>query len=124
MTKDVLPVDLVDELRDDLDRSLGVNHQPDAQAELQLRMFETSRANLSLFDREPIVTFAERLIGDDRPAFGADHVHVIHNNSFPDPARPGNIQLASGRAAVLRLCQPAPQAPARISPGRPVRIVA
>ena len=46
-----------------------------------------SQANLSLFDREPIVTFAERLIGDDRPAYGADHVHVIHNNSFR--TRPG-----------------------------------
>lgn len=79
---DVLPADLVAELKADLDRMLGDTHQPEASAELWHRMFESSRANLSLFDREPVVTFAERVIGDDRPAFGADHVHVIHNNSF------------------------------------------
>jgi ectoine hydroxylase-related dioxygenase (phytanoyl-CoA dioxygenase family) len=80
--EDVLPPDLVTELKSDLDGLLGAEAQQGVSAELRLRMFETSRANLSLFDREPIVTFAERLIGDDRPAFGADHVHVIHNNSF------------------------------------------
>jgi ectoine hydroxylase-related dioxygenase (phytanoyl-CoA dioxygenase family) len=84
---DVLPAGLVGELRADLDSILGDSYQPEATAELHMRMFETSRANLSLFDREPIVTFAERVIGDDRPAFGADHVHVIHNNSFR--TRPG-----------------------------------
>ena len=84
---DVLPVDLIAELRADLDRALGGTNKPAAKAELWQRMFESSRANLSLFDREPIVTFAERLIGDARPGFGADHVHVIHNNSFR--TRPG-----------------------------------
>jgi hypothetical protein len=62
------------------------------------RMFEISSANLNLFWKEPIVTFAERLIGDDgsldvvpdakdwksfkdgMPA--AQEVHVIHNNSY------------------------------------------
>lgn len=82
VVENVLPPDLVATLKADLDRLLGPQAQPGVQAELQLRMFEHSQANLSLFDREPIVTFAERLIGDDRPAFGAEHVHVIHNNSF------------------------------------------
>lgn len=82
VVQDVLPADLVAQLKADLDELLGAERQLEAQAELHERMFETSAANLALFDREPIVTFAERLIGDDRPAFGADHVHVIHNNSF------------------------------------------
>lgn len=82
VVEDVLPPDLVAQLKADLDRALGDDAQPEATAELHQRMFEISPANLSLFDREPIVTFAERLIGDDRPAFGADHVHVVHNNSF------------------------------------------
>ena len=80
--QNVLPNDLVDQLKADLDALLGDTFKPEAKAELWQRMFEVSQANLSLFDREPIVTFAERLIGDDRPAYGADHVHVIHNNSF------------------------------------------
>jgi ectoine hydroxylase-related dioxygenase (phytanoyl-CoA dioxygenase family) len=84
---DVLPAELVAELRADLDHVLGDINLPQAKAELWHRMFESSRANLSLFDLEPVVTFAERVIGDDRPAFGADHVHVIHNNSFR--TRPG-----------------------------------
>ena len=37
-------------------------------------MFEVSRANLRLFELEPVVSFAEALI--DGPC------HVIHNNSF------------------------------------------
>src|SRR5487761_1522267 len=78
----VLPEDLIDQLKADLDAELGETNDPQAKAEIHLRMFESSRANLSLFDREPIVTFAERLIGDDRPKFGAEAVHVIHNNSF------------------------------------------
>ena len=41
------------------------------------RMFEHSRANLNLFDLEPVVSFAEALI--------AKNCHVIHNNSFTTP---------------------------------------
>lgn len=82
VVNDALSAGVIDELKSDLDAALGDEHRPDAQAELHYRMFERSPANLSLFEHEPIVTFAERLIGDDRPEFGADHVHVIHNNSF------------------------------------------
>lgn len=74
---------------------------------IQKRMFEHSWANLELFWKEPIVSFAEQLIGDngtsdllpkDLPAFkpfdkgfpSANEVHVIHNNSFSIRAeRPG-----------------------------------
>lgn len=80
--KDLLPDDIVRELIEDLDRALGPASKPAAQADIHLRMFEKSPANLRLFDREPIASFAEHLIGDDRPAFGPDHVHVVHNNSF------------------------------------------
>jgi ectoine hydroxylase-related dioxygenase (phytanoyl-CoA dioxygenase family) len=78
----VLPADLITELKADLDAALGASEHAPVVVELAMRMFEQSRANLRLFDRDPIATFAERVIGDDRPAFGADHVHVIHNNSF------------------------------------------
>jgi ectoine hydroxylase-related dioxygenase (phytanoyl-CoA dioxygenase family) len=44
-------------------------------------MFELSGANLRLFDLEPIVTFAERLV--------AANCHVIHNNSFRTPPEGG-----------------------------------
>ena len=44
-------------------------------------MFETSAANLRLFDLEPIVTFAERLVAAD--------CHVMHNNSFRTPTGGG-----------------------------------
>jgi ectoine hydroxylase-related dioxygenase (phytanoyl-CoA dioxygenase family) len=70
----VLPLELCARLRADLDKDLGVIATPDQSCELRMRMFERSAANLSLFDLEPIVTFAERLI--------ATETHVIHNNSF------------------------------------------
>ena len=57
------------------------------------RMFEHSKQNLNLFALEPIVTFAEHLIGgangigysiqDGVP--NANIIHVIHNNSFKIP---------------------------------------
>ena len=40
-------------------------------------MFETSTANLRLFDMEPMISLAETIIGPD--------CHVIHNNSFISP---------------------------------------
>jgi ectoine hydroxylase-related dioxygenase (phytanoyl-CoA dioxygenase family) len=72
---DVLPPDWVAELKADLDRELRANNEEgDGVIQLHHRMFETSPANLRLFDMEPIVTFAETLV--DR------NCHVVHNNSF------------------------------------------
>jgi ectoine hydroxylase-related dioxygenase (phytanoyl-CoA dioxygenase family) len=76
--QDVLPPEWCAELRDDLDWSLkenpnGLNSVSERVA-LAHRMFETSKANLRLFDLEPIVSFAEALV--------AKNCHVIHNNSF------------------------------------------
>ncbi len=73
--QNVLPADLVAELREDLDREISSREwPPDRPMRLVHRMFETSPANLRLFDLEPIVSFAEALI--------APNCHVIHNNSF------------------------------------------
>ena len=72
--KNVLPPALVQQLRDDLDAVLGEASLNVDSKRLHNCMFETSKANLSLFDLEPIVTFAERLIGEQ--------IHVFHNNSF------------------------------------------
>lgn len=80
VVRNVLSTDRIAELKDEFDRELG-DRQDQGQADLHLRMFESSPANVALFEQEPIVTFAERLIGDRRPG-GADGVHVIHNNSF------------------------------------------
>lgn len=63
------------ELKADLDRELEANAEAgDGIIQLHHRMFETSRANLGLFDREPVASFAEALV--DR------NCHVVHNNSF------------------------------------------
>ena len=84
--RNVLPPDWCAELRRDLDRALAGPETPGnrkrkkksgSRIELHHRMFETSAANLRLFDLEPIVTFAERLV--------AETCHVIHNNSFRTP---------------------------------------
>ena len=80
----VLPPGLVAHLHADLDRALQANPpNPDGVIQLQHRMFEQSAANLSLFDLEPIVSFAEALI--ETPT------HVIHNNSFRTPPGGGII---------------------------------
>jgi ectoine hydroxylase-related dioxygenase (phytanoyl-CoA dioxygenase family) len=81
--KDVLPPALVAELKDDLDAELARLNEKRGEAigiDLAVRMFEHSRANLSLFDLEPVASFAEELIGRDDS--GPDWVHVMHNNSF------------------------------------------
>ncbi len=70
----VLPLELCARLRADLDQVVGTVAAPDKHCELRTRMFERSAANLSLFDLEPIVSFAENAI--------ATETHVIHNNSF------------------------------------------
>lgn len=75
---DVLMPELVKQLKADLDGAL--EEEADYRTpvfELRGRMFEVSEANLSLFDLEPIVTFAERLVAPD--------CHVMHNNSFRTP---------------------------------------
>ncbi|MFI5356646.1 MAG: phytanoyl-CoA dioxygenase family protein [Opitutales bacterium] len=76
--KNVLPPDLCAELRRDLDRLLAENPRGDngysPSYDLVLCAFEHSRANLSLFDYEPIVSLAEALL--------TDSCHVIHNNTF------------------------------------------
>ena len=75
LIQNVLPPERVAELKADLDREL-VAHNEDGQGIIQLhhRMFETSQANLDLFELEPIVSFAEALV--------ARNCHVVHNNSF------------------------------------------
>jgi ectoine hydroxylase-related dioxygenase (phytanoyl-CoA dioxygenase family) len=80
----VLPPEVCEEMRGDLDRALG--REPDERnfgIRLHTRMFESSRANLKLFDLEPIVTFAEKVIAPD--------CHVMHNNSFISPTAGGGI---------------------------------
>ena len=79
--QNVLPPEWCAELRRDLDRALDENADgPDkgvSRIVLSHRMFESSLANLRLFDLEPIVSFAEALV--------AENCHVIHNNSFYTP---------------------------------------
>jgi Phytanoyl-CoA dioxygenase (PhyH) len=83
------------ELRQDLDTALEtVEGESYIQSrKIMKRMFERSQHNLNLFALEPILTFAEQLIGG---ANGANHaitdgipnanmIHVIHNNSFKLP---------------------------------------
>lgn len=81
--ENVLPPDWCAELREDLERALRENpnglNSCSPTMELAHRMFESSPANLRLFDLEPIVSFAEALV--------AKNCHVIHNNSFI--VRPG-----------------------------------
>ncbi len=82
-------------LRNDLDENLkkteGKNYQKSKK--IIKRMFEHSQENLKLFDLEPMVTFAEHLIGGangigysiDDGIPNANIIHVIHNNSFKIP---------------------------------------
>lgn len=73
--QDVLTPEMCAQMREDLDVALEANNEAgDGIIQLHHRMFEVSPTNLSLFDLEPIVTFAEKLI--------AETTHVIHNNSF------------------------------------------
>ncbi len=83
LIRDVLPLDVCDRLRADLDTSLAGQSQFDTWGHLTTRMFENSAANRSLFDLEPIVSFAEALVAPD--------CHVIHNNSFRTPKGGGIV---------------------------------
>ncbi len=93
---EILDQKTCDQLKFDLDKELQKKFKEKYKTSrfIRKRMFEVSQANLELFWKEPIVTFAEQLIGDTRapdqesyeggvPA--ANEVHVIHNNSFKIP---------------------------------------
>lgn len=75
---ELLPRDLCDRLRADLDRVSPTRGGP---TECAQRMFEHSRDNLDLFECEPVVTLAEELLGEDN-RLGKETCHVVHNNSF------------------------------------------
>jgi hypothetical protein len=80
--QNVLTPETVDRLKSDLDQRLAEEgNYMGGSFQLQTRMFESSEANLRLFEMEPIVTFAEKLI--------ANVCHVIHNNSFRTPSGEG-----------------------------------
>ncbi|MCL1465827.1 phytanoyl-CoA dioxygenase family protein [Argonema galeatum] len=80
-------------LRHDLDEALSEEvGQKKARnsRKIMKRMFEHSQPNLNLFELEPVVTFAEHLIGETNGSGyslsdgipNANAIHVIHNNSF------------------------------------------
>lgn len=69
-----LDLEFIEELKNDLDKVLLGNEKPGAYMEIHEAMFEKSPANLKLFDLEPMVTFAEKLVAPD--------CQVFHNNSF------------------------------------------
>ena len=79
--RNILPPDWTAELRADLEFALKENpngqNNKSHRAHLAHRLFETSAANLRLFDMEPMISLAEAIIGPD--------CHVIHNNSFISP---------------------------------------
>lgn len=78
----VLTPEMVQELAADLDTALGQRQDYGTDIiEIHCRMFETSAANLRLFDMEPIASFAEALVARD--------CHVVHNNSFRTPLGKG-----------------------------------
>jgi ectoine hydroxylase-related dioxygenase (phytanoyl-CoA dioxygenase family) len=79
--EEVLIPEFCAELRADLDaelarlsNSMNGKSDEDANLRLRVRMFEHSRANVRLFEQEPIVSFAEALL--------TEQCHVVHNNSF------------------------------------------
>ncbi len=79
--RNVLPAEWTATLRADLEWALqenpnGLNNRNE-RIHLAHRMFESSAANLRLFDMEPMISLAEAIIGPD--------CHVIHNNSFLSP---------------------------------------
>jgi hypothetical protein len=71
-----LAPDLVARLAAELDRGLieQVGNGGNGPFRVLRCCFEFSPANLALFDQEPLVSFAEKLVAPD--------CHVIHNNSF------------------------------------------
>ena len=87
----VLSPERCQKLREDLDRDIARQLPLENQKIFfSHRMFERSEANLELFELEPMISFAEKLIGDtdgdsasNRSGIAfSNTVHVIHNNSF------------------------------------------
>ena len=89
----VLPPERCELLRNDLDEVCQKTQEEDddpSQRKFVKRIFEHSQHNLDLFALEPLVTFAEHLIGGANGAEysmddgipNANVIHVIHNNSF------------------------------------------
>lgn len=87
----VLSPERCQRLREDLDNDIA--QQPPLRNQkifFSDRIFERSQANLELFALEPVISFAEKLIGDTdgdsaahKSGIGfSNSVHVIHNNSF------------------------------------------
>src|SRR3954468_21829532 len=74
---DVLPAELIPVLKADLDRVLNYAPKAGTMLELHMRMFEISKTNQAIFELEPLVSFAEKLVQYD--------CHVVHNNSFRTP---------------------------------------
>lgn len=79
------------QLRADLERDLEQQTPlKNQRIFFSYRMFERSPANLELFELEPVISFAEELIGDTEDKTVAyqsgigfsNSIHVIHNNSF------------------------------------------
>jgi ectoine hydroxylase-related dioxygenase (phytanoyl-CoA dioxygenase family) len=100
----VLSAEEIAELKTALDARLGNKNK--GSKRIVKRMFEESDANLRLFWKEPVVSFAEKLIADTTPDAGsfaegvawasnavpsANECHVIHNNSFKIPARTAGL---------------------------------
>ncbi|MCP2730909.1 phytanoyl-CoA dioxygenase family protein [Limnofasciculus baicalensis] len=93
--QNVLTPEQCDLLKNDLDDALKKAQVKNYQKSKKImpRMFEDSQHNLDLFALEPIVTFAEHLIGGANGASysmedgipNANTIHVIHNNSFKIP---------------------------------------
>ena len=93
--QNVLTPEMCESLRKDLDDALikDGNKDYEKSKKIMKRMFEHSRHNLNLFELEPIVTFAEQLIGGANGSgysmhdgiINANTIHVIHNNSFKIP---------------------------------------
>lgn len=91
----VLTTEMCESLRNDLDEAVikSIDKETGKPQKIMKRMFEHSQDNLNLFDLEPIVTFAEQLIGGangaeysrDAGLPNANTIHVIHNNSFKIP---------------------------------------
>jgi ectoine hydroxylase-related dioxygenase (phytanoyl-CoA dioxygenase family) len=89
-------------LKQDLDTTLIAalgEKEASNSRKIMKRMFEHSQPNLNLFDLEPIVTFAEHLIGESNgPGYSIDDgipnanvIHVIHNNSFKLPPKTNGL---------------------------------
>ncbi|HBE17370.1 MAG TPA: mitomycin antibiotics/polyketide fumonisin biosynthesis protein [Cyanobacteria bacterium UBA11149] len=93
--QNVLTPEKCELLRNDLDEALQRAEVENYRKSKRImkQMFEHSQHNLDLFDLEPIVTFAEHLIGGangdgypmDAGIPNANTIHVIHNNSFKIP---------------------------------------